>query len=248
MPTYRIADCSIGISSLYPQVQALCRDYRADGIPDFTISMTREDLDAERLRVRQETAGSIQGGSIQGNHSRSDSYLEELAVYRKIAEKMPEYDTFLMHASAIAVDGEAFLFTAPSGTGKSTHVRLWRELLGERAVMINDDKPLLRVADGIPDFTISMTREDLDAERLRVRQETAGSIQGRSTENRIREVPPAEIYPGLLAQTYRPENAEALLRTLKLLKRLQQCVRFYRLGCNMNPDAAVLSYQRMKSG
>ena len=243
MPTYRIADCSIGISSLYPQVQALCRDYRADGIPDFTISMTREDLDAERLRVRQETAGSIQGG-----HSRFDSYLEELAVYRKIAEKMPEYDTFLMHASAIAVDGEAFLFTAPSGTGKSTHVRLWRELLGERAVMINDDKPLLRVADGKATVFGSPWNG-----KHRLGTNTSAPVRAicfleRSTENRIREVPPAEIYPGLLAQTYRPENAEALLRTLKLLKRLQQCVRFYRLGCNMNPDAAVLSYQRMKSG
>ena len=153
-----------------------------------------------------------------------------------------------MHASAIAVDGEAFLFTAPSGTGKSTHVRLWRELLGERAVMINDDKPLLRVADGKATVFGSPWNG-----KHRLGANTSAPVRAicfleRSTENRIREVPPAEIYPGLLAQTYRPENAEALLRTLKLLKRLQQCVRFYRLGCNMNPDAAVLSYQRMKSG
>ena len=37
------------------------------------------------------------------------------------------------------------MFTAPSGTGKSTHARLWREAFGERVVMINDDKPLLLV-------------------------------------------------------------------------------------------------------
>jgi serine kinase of HPr protein (carbohydrate metabolism regulator) len=61
---------------------------------------------------------------------------------------MPYYDTFLFHGSAIAVDGVGYLFTAKSGTGKSTHARLWRELLGARAVMVNDDKPLLRVTEG----------------------------------------------------------------------------------------------------
>lgn len=75
----------------------------------------------------------------------TDAYLETLAVYRKIAEWMPMYNTLLFHGSVIAVDGKAYLFTAKSGTGKSTHTRLWREYFGERAVMINDDKPLLRI-------------------------------------------------------------------------------------------------------
>ena len=79
--------------------------------------------------------------------SRPDDYLETLAVCRKIAERMPEYDTFLFHGSCIAVDGVGYLFTAKSGTGKSTHTRLWRELLDNRATMVNDDKPLIRIAD-----------------------------------------------------------------------------------------------------
>ena len=237
MLTYRIADCNIGISSLYPRVHALCREYRTDEAPDFTVSVTQADLDAERLRDRQEAGGSW-----------SDSYLEELVVYRKIAEKMPAYDSFLMHASAVAVDGEAFLFTAPSGTGKSTHARLWRELLGGRAVMINDDKPLLRIADGKARVYGSPWNG-----KHRLGTNTSAPVRAvcfleRSQENRIRKLSPAEIYPALLAQTYRPENAEALVRTLDLLNRLLQCVRFYRLGCNISPDAAALSYQTMKSG
>ena len=77
----------------------------------------------------------------------NDEYLETLAVYRKIAEKMIDYDTILFHGSVIAVDGIGYLFTAKSGTGKSTHTRLWRELFGERAVMVNDDKPLIKVSE-----------------------------------------------------------------------------------------------------
>lgn len=73
--------------------------------------------------------------------------LEETAVYRKIADKMVDYDTFVFHGSVIAVEGQAYLFTAKSGTGKSTHTRLWREMLGDKAVMVNDDKPMLRVTE-----------------------------------------------------------------------------------------------------
>ena len=114
--------------------------------------------------------------------------------------------------------------------------------------MINDDKPLLRVADGKATVFGSPWNG-----KHRLGTNTSAPVRAvcfleRSAENRIRELPPAETCPAMLAQTYRPENAEALLRTLNLLKRLQQCVRFYHLGCNMNPDAAVLSYQRMKSG
>ena len=79
--------------------------------------------------------------------SRPDDYLETLAVCRRIAERMPEHDTFLFYGSCIAVDGAGYVFTAKSGTGKSTHTRLWREMLGVRAVMVNDDKPLIRIAD-----------------------------------------------------------------------------------------------------
>ena len=59
----------------------------------------------------------------------------------RIAQQMLSYDTILFHGSVIAVDGEGYLFTAKSGTGKSTHARLWRENFGDRAVMVNDDKP-----------------------------------------------------------------------------------------------------------
>ncbi len=61
---------------------------------------------------------------------------------------MPSYDTVLFHGSALAIDGDGYLFTAKSGTGKSTHTRLWRERFGDRVVMINDDKPLLHIDAG----------------------------------------------------------------------------------------------------
>ena len=108
----------------------------------FYIATTQSDIDFEREKSARE---DIKEG-ISIRHF-SDAYLETLAVYRKSADHLLSCDTLLFHGSVIAVDGEGYLFTAKSGTGKSTHTRLWREYFGERAVMVNDDKPLLHITD-----------------------------------------------------------------------------------------------------
>ena len=76
-----------------------------------------------------------------------DSYPEELADYRRIAKNMTDYNTILYHGFVIAVEGASYLFTAKFGTGKSRHTRMWRECFDDRAVMENDDKPLLKITD-----------------------------------------------------------------------------------------------------
>lgn len=85
---------------------------------------------------------TLKGKKAMADGEYSLSYLETLAVYRKIVTRLVFSDILLIHGSAIAVDGKAYLFTAPSGTGKSTHTRMWREYFKDRAVMVNDDKPL----------------------------------------------------------------------------------------------------------
>ena len=139
---YKIADKVVEVNSIYDEVHEYCSDYQTDEPADYSVTTTQADIDFER----QKSAREHEIECIPIRHF-SDSYLEELAVYRKIAEKMPEYDTFLFHGSVVAVDGVGYLFTAKSGTGKSTHTRLWRELLGSRAVMVNDDKPLICVSN-----------------------------------------------------------------------------------------------------
>ena len=139
---YKIADITIKITSLYEDIHEYCRDYRSDEEPDFTVEISQTDIDFERKKSARE---NIAEGRKIINYP--DGYLEELAVYRKISEKMLEYNTFLFHGSAVAVDGAGYIFTAPSGTGKSTHAKLWCDLLGYKAVMVNDDKPLIKITE-----------------------------------------------------------------------------------------------------
>ena len=115
---YRIADKNIRINSLYPFVNVYCKKYRTNDEPDFEIEITDADINTESRTIRAEVPSG---------------WVEISAVYRKIAEMMPKYDTFMIHGSAVAVDWKSYLFIAKSGTGKSTHTKLWLELLGDQA-------------------------------------------------------------------------------------------------------------------
>ena len=228
---YCIAGKTIRIISIHPSVHTFCRDYLADGEPDFTVEITSADLAYERDRAKRDC---------------SDAYLETLAVYRKIAEKMPEYNTVLMHGSAVAVDGEAYLFTAKSGTGKSTHTRLWREVFGERAIMVNDDKPLVKIMDSSATvYGTPWNGKHRLSSNIAVPLK-AVCILERAEENTIKRITKFEAYSMLIQQTYRPADPIALTKTLTLIDRLADSVSLYRLGCNMEREAAEVSYNGMK--
>lgn len=236
---YRLAEKNIGITSMYEAVHDQCVGYCSAGPLDFSISTTLMDINFEREKSTHED-------EIAGIPARafSDAYLETLAVYRKIAEKMPEYDTFLFHGSAISVDGAGYLFTAKSGTGKSTHTRLWRELLGNRAVMVNDDKPLIRVTeDGAIVYGTPWDGKHHLSNNIAVPLKVICILE-RAEENHIVPITKSEALPVLIQQAYRPADPMALTKTLTLIDRLD--VRFYRLSCNMDISAAALSYEIMK--
>ena len=238
---YRLADLNISVTSVGADVHKLCRDYATDGAADFSVTTTEEDVNAEReVSARDDIAN---GRAV---HSYSDGYLETLAVYRKIAEMLPYYDAFLFHGSCVAVDGKGYLFTAKSGTGKSTHARLWRNLLGDRAVMINDDKPLIRMKDeGI--FIYGTPWDG----KHRLSTNTSVPLKAvcmlfRGEKNGISPASVDDSFAMLLQQIYRPKDKEAMRKTMILLDNLKSRVSLWRLYCNMEPEAAVISYNAMK--
>ncbi len=233
---YCIAGLPVNINTLFGETHLMCTEYRTEEPPILNICTCQQDIVFELKKAEQENE---RAGFLSWQYS--DAYLETLAVYRKIAEIMPEYDTFLFHGSAIAVDGKAYIFTAKSGTGKSTHAMLWRKLMGDKAVMVNDDKPLVKVhKDGAA--TVYGTPWDGKhhlSHNMAVPLK-AVCILKRAEENRIREISKSEALPMLIQQAYRPANPASLAKTLTLLDRLR--VQYYQLSCNMNIDAAALAY------
>lgn len=238
---YQIAGCTIEITSLYKDVHILCKDYRHSGSTDFSVVTTPSDIEFERNK-------SVREDEIEGIPYRdfSDGYLETLAVYRKIADRMLDYDTLLFHGSAVAVDGAGYLFTAKSGTGKSTHARLWRKCLGDRAVMVNDDKPLLKVTDsGVKVCGTPWDGKHRLSSNITVPLKTV-CILYRAQKNRIERISRKEAWLMLLQQAYRPQNAGKLERVMKLIDSISENALLYRLECNMENEAAVIAYREME--
>lgn len=229
------------MESVYSKVHELCADYRYSGTADFSIRTTRKDTEYEGNKSRNE---DIKEGIPIRNFS--NDYLETLAVYRKIADKMIDYDTILFHGSVIAVDGIGYLFTAKSGTGKSTHTRLWRELFGERAVMVNDDKPLIKVSEnGIMVCGTPWDGKHRLSTNISVPLKAVCVLE-RSEGNHIEKVKADSVYNMLVQQVYRPQSPQKLLKTLQLIDVLSENVGLYRLGCNMDISAAETAYKAMK--
>ena len=237
---YSLAGQIIEIRSKYEAVHKLWSGYVSDGEPTVFVEPTDADMESERAKAvvvaRREGRSAIS----------SDDVLETLAVYRIVAEALVDHGVFLFHGSAIELDGEAYIFTAASGTGKSTHTALWRKVFGERAVMINDDKPLIRVT---PDGAFVLGTPYNGKHRIGTNMTSplkAICILTRGEQNSINEITFAEAYEMLVQQTYRPRSGKALAETLALIDELKKHARFYRLACNMDPEAAKVAYEGMR--
>ena len=237
----RLADKIIEISAIHKYIADYCKEYISTGISDFSVQVTQSDIDFEREKSKQEDIKE----NIPIRHF-SDDYLETLAVYRKIADEMLEYNTILFHGSVVSVDNIGYLFTAKSGTGKSTHTSLWRELFKERAIMVNDDKPLLRVTEnGVTAYGTPWNGKHRLSTNMGVPL-NAICVLERSDENHIEKVTAESVYNMLVQQVYRPQNPQKLLKTLQLIDVMADNVNFYRLGCNMDISAAEIAYNGMK--
>ncbi len=124
-------DLHVQIDSHFPFMEKFCKDYLCEKrISDFHVSLTKEKSEEEWLTATD--ASSIE-------------YTECLHIYRKIAEQLPKYERCVVHGAAISYKNNAVLFIAPSGTGKSTHIRLWHRYLGDAIGIINGDKPILHI-------------------------------------------------------------------------------------------------------
>ena len=228
------------VTTCFESTMEYCRPYLTEDPADFSVSVTPEDRDFEQK-------ASIEEALEEGIRPRKygDPHLERAGIQRKFAEALFCRDILMVHGSAVALDGAGFLFTADCGTGKSTHTRLWREVFGSRAVMINDDKPFLTVGDsgvlisGSPwsgkhglDTNITVPLKGI-------------CILTRGTQNRIRQMSPEEALPMLRKQSYRPLDPGKYDRFLELVELLAEKVPLWYLECNKEQEAARVSHDAM---
>jgi len=236
-----LAGKKVGATTIYEYTREYCSEFLCQGKQDFFVSITAKDLSAEKDKSAREDA--LEGLPVR---EYSDAYLESIAIQRKITEAFFDYDILLFHGSVVAVDGVAYLFTAKSGTGKSTHTRFWREMLGERAVMVNDDKPFLKFEDGrVLACGSPWNGKHKLGSNIMVPLK-AICILERGETDEIRPISAQEALPMLFQQSARPQNPGRMGKYMELIDRLATGVEFYRLKCTMSENAARVAYEAMR--
>lgn len=165
------------------------------------------------------------------------------SFYRQLLD----FDGIMLHSSCVVVDDRAYLFSADSGTGKSTHTGLWLKKFGERAFILNDDKPALRLENGewYAYGTPWSGKNDIS---VNARVKVAGiAMLERGAENRIERFGGKEAIFEIYKQVNRPKGTEYRLKILKLLDRLLTDVPLWKLTCNMDLSAVDVSYGAMSA-
>lgn len=227
MITITVAGLNIGIENQYDILPYL-QDFVTDAAPDFTVHVTPEEIEKE--------------GSIAPN---TPAYLEFVCTNRKIAERLPEYHAFLFHGAAICKNDLCFVFTAPSGTGKTTHCKLWRSLYGETCEILNGDKPIIR---RLGDNFYACGTPWRGKERFggnQIKRIAGICLLNRGPENRIHPIEPGEALQFLMKQVYLPKEPAHLATQLALMDACFRTVPLYSLECTVSLEAARLAHDTM---
>ncbi len=232
---YRIAGVNTGlILRKGGIIETQAKDYRYDfeGDPQIVVGLPDEYVAQKRALVPH----------------MSDFEVEYMWSGAEFCTKLLEFDGFMLHASGVVYQDKSYLFSAPSGTGKSTHTTIWRKTFGEdKTYIINDDKPVIRMVDG--DVLVFGTPWSGKTDQ---NQNKSVPLQGicfleRAAENRIEIMPTREAVHRILDQTIRPTDMCDMSKLLDLLDRLLKKVKVYKLYCNMENEAAIVAYNGMNN-
>lgn len=238
--TMEIAGHTGRVTSLFDSTPHQFSRYLTDRAPEFSVTVREADLPFEQAELDRE--------ALEEGFKRrvfTDPFLERAAIQRKFAEHLILHDTLLLHGSTVAVDGKAYLFAARSGTGKSTHTRLWMRVFGSRALMVNDDKPFLEITDAavLAHGSPWSGKHGLDTNTC---VPLAGiCLLERGAENVIRRASPRELLPMLLHESYCPRDPGHYDRYRALVEELARRVPLWRMDCNREPEAAQVAHNAM---
>ena len=237
MRVYKIAEMNIAVDARCGFTERYMSGYLTDETDyELYVSVTDEMLEHERslnLQIHGETY--------------DDGICEAVAILRVICDYIVRRGGFFLHCSCLRIDGEAVIFTAPSGTGKSTHAALWREYFGDRVEMINDDKPLVRERDGR--FVIYGTPWN---GKHGIGSNISAPIGAvffleQSKVNSAERVDSFTALSRLLRQTVLPTDRGDMSLLLDMLGRLIESTPMFSLKCDISEEAVITAYSAFRN-
>lgn len=228
---YDIAGLRIQIKNMRPYTTKFCRDYLSEdqeSEADLTASVTEEEFKEEKAQSPQ----------------FHDGYIENICLYRSICMQLPTVNRFLLHASILEYDGKAYAFLGKSGTGKSTHTKLWLKFLPDARVL-NGDKPILEFAN--KEFYAHGTPwQGKENWGYNGRAKLFGlCFLEQAKENSVEKLSISETSARIFQQILLPQDENNVIATLDLIDKLVATVPAYLLKCNISEEAVRCSFQAL---
>ncbi len=225
---YKICGLNVSCDFQFPTMTARAEKYSADftGEADITIP---HNADISEL--------------LANNPALTEDDCEIITTAESFYNSLIPRGGFMLHASAVALDNRAYLFSAPSGTGKSTHTAQWLKLFPS-AQILNDDKPAILLSDGI--FACGTPWSGKSDLNLNLTVPLQGiCVLERAEQNFIHPLPPDEAVFALLNQTIRPADENLMSTLLEHIDKVVSKVGIFRMGCNISLKAAQIAYNAM---
>ena len=223
-----VANQVIEVDTLHTRTGALSRRFLTNKTPDFRIQISQNDIDKEKDQYKK---------LFPNVTDPWDGFIEVSVVLRKLCDELINRNTLMIHGVAIESDNKSIIFSAPSGTGKTTFALKWLEKKPE-SLILNGDKPFIKVEDlvyvcGSP----WAGKENLYTNRITVLD--AIVFMERADENYIEEIDFSQAFLHLFQQTYRPDDQAKMIMTLKLLQSINGKIRFFIFHFNNYRDNCV---------
>ena len=229
---YEIANIISNVSYKFPYTRDMFEkyEYKGEKPAEITVRIDVSDFLNEKAN----------------SNGEADCFIENSAILRKFSKiLLSDYNAMLFHGSTVMYNGKAYIFTAPSGTGKSTHTRLLKEYLGDKLTYINDDKPIIKIEGekvmvyGSPWNGKHGLGENVSAPLGAI------CVVSRAEENSIEEVSPIKFMKILFEQSVGFDDEDSANKVLEILSTIISSAKFYSLRCNMDISAAKCSHEGM---
>ena len=231
----RLADFDILIRARHAYVVNQCKDYLCPTpLTEETADLTVEASEEELAEEKSKNPPYMQEG-----------YMESICIYRAICRKLPLKGAMLLHGAVISDGTYGYAFTANSGVGKTTHIKLWQKAFGDGITVINGDKPIVRKLDG-KWYAYGTPWCGKEGWNVNTRIPLAGiCFLRRGETNTVQHFPVKTAVVDIMPQLLIPDEADALMATLDILDGLLTEIPLFELHCTISEEAARIAREAM---
>jgi hypothetical protein len=237
---YVIGEVQVEAKPQYPRCQEQLEKYRDQnpwGEEDMDITVPFDDIEAYRFEGKDSPL--IVDWSVEKQRDEVEYMLMGASYYRQLLK----YSGMLLHASAVVVDGKAYLFSGKSGAGKSTHTALWVKHFGADAYILNEDKPAIRFVDGRL-YAYGTPWSGKTNQNVNAKVPVAGIVfLGQAPENKIRQLDAKEAFTAIFEQTQRNLTGVEMGYLLSMLDGVIGQYPIYHMDCTISDEAVLMAWR-----